>query len=291
MTKYDQAYSGDLNKWIRYANSLKFKIAMLMVDKDPSKADLIKSLLNEGNMIQSAADNFKIPFFNQSGKENPKYRMIKTYAGGENFFFFANKTVMDYMKPKNDPRLSRYFDLPEGVTEYIAIGTNDLADESTSPISMYLYRPDAPEAFFTYQEQLFFEAEAYARGLGVAKNLAKAQDLFVKAVREAMTYYEADPNAIDTYISTQLPNLQTVSDPVKEIHLQQWIDLMDRPIDAFTQWRRSGKEGFEVPVLPLPNQATAGPLFRRFEYSPDEATANPNTPQGVKYYDKMWFDE
>lgn len=83
----------------------------------------------------------------------------------------------------------------------------------------------------------------------------------------------------------------SASNPVKEIHLQQWIDLMDRPMEAFVQWRRSGPDGSEVPALTLPIGATNGPLIRRFTLSPDEISANTNIPSPTpKYYDKAWFD-
>ena len=44
-----------------------------------------------------------------------------------------------------------------------------------------------------------------------------------------MTFYGANAAATTTYIATQVPDLTIIADPVKEIHLQQWIDLMDRP--------------------------------------------------------------
>jgi len=73
--------------------------------------------------------------------------------------------------------------------------------------------------------------------------------------------------------------------------LQQWIDFMDRPIEAFTQWRRSGPDGSEVPTLTVPVGATAGPLIRRYIYSVDESNANPNLPKPTPVYSaKQWFD-
>jgi hypothetical protein len=74
--------------------------------------------------------------------------------------------------------------------------------------------------------------------------------------------------------------------------MHHWVDEMDRPLDAFTHWRRSGPEGEETPALTLPIGAPEGGLFRRYEY-PDvkEVLANPNAPQDrIKYDVKMWFD-
>lgn len=292
MTTYDLAYGGDLDKWIRYANSIKFRIAMVMVDKDPSKSTLIASLLSENKMINSSAGNFKIPFENKADKENPKFRYLKKYTNGVNQEFFANKLVVDPLNAKNDPRLPKYFDKGVDATTFIGIATNDEGVVGQSAMtSSYVFRAESPELFFSYQEQLFLEAEAYARGLGVAKDLSKANQLYKQAMIAAMKYYEVSDADIDKYVSTNLSNLTTLNDPVKEIHLQQWIDLMDRPLEAFTQWRRSGKEGSEVPELSIPRNASPAILMRRWVYSPDEATANPNTPSVDVMTDKVWFDE
>jgi len=295
ITDYDVFYKGDLAKWAKLANSIKFKVLMTMVDKDPSKAAAIGEMLNNpASMLSSAADDMTYKYYDKSDNENPKYRLFKEYTGGKNYWFFANNNVFKFMEPKNDPRIPQYFDLGLGddVTTYEGVDTEVDADDNTSLLSSsYLYRKDAPSLILSYQEILMLQAEAYARGLGVAANLATANDLFRKGVKASMDFYEADPAAIQVYLDTQLPNLVTTADPVKEIHIQQWIDLMDRPLEAFVQWRRSGSEGNEVPALTLPPGATAGPLIRRFVLPPNEISSNPNVPDPQpKYYDKMWFD-
>lgn len=285
---YDIYYGGAMASWKKLANTIKFKTLMVMVDKDPSKAAAIGQLLSApNNMIASRSENWKTTYTTTVNNENPKYRLFL----GENPFTYASKLVTDLMVPKNDPRLPKYFDLGPTSTTYVGVPANVDANDNVSLISKYLYRKDAPSLVFSYQEILLLEAEAYARGLGVPVNLAKANQLFNDGVKEAMSFYEADPTAIQTYLTTQLPNLTTVSDPVKEIHIQQWLDLMDRPLEAFVQWRRSGPEGSEVPAMTLPKDATPGPLFRRFTLSSDETAANPNIPNPQpKYYDKVWFD-
>lgn len=292
ITDYDVFYKGDMSKWIKLANSLKFKTLMVMVDKDPSKAAAIGTLLADpSKLISSASDNELFPYYAITNQENPKYRLFKQYTNGENQWFFANSNVFDYMQPKNDPRIPKFFDKGPKSSVYKAVGTEVEADETTSLISAYLYRKNAPSVIFSYQELTLLKAEAYARGLGVTKNLVTAQQLFSDGVKASMNFYEADPTAIQTYLSTQLPNLLINVDPVKEIHLQQWIDLMDRPSESFVQWRRSGPAGSEVPALTLPPGAPAGPLIRRFPLPDSEITANPNipVPQPV-FTDKMWFD-
>ncbi|WP_374166162.1 SusD/RagB family nutrient-binding outer membrane lipoprotein [Arcticibacter sp. MXS-1] len=293
ISDYDVFYKGDLTKWRKLANSIKFKTLMVMVDKDPSKASAIGELLNNpSSMMSSAADNWVYSYYTASNQENPKFRLFKTYTNETNTFLYAHKNVYDFMAPKNDPRIPRYFKTgADG--QYHALASDEPYNANSSLISDYLYRKDAPSVITSYQEIALLKAEAYARGLGVARDLAKAQDLYRAGVEASMKFYQADNGAIAEYVSdpARLVPLTIATDPVKEIHIQQWLDLMDRPMEAFVQWRRSGPEGSEVPALTVPPRATQGPLIRRFPLSPDESAANPNIPNPQpKYYDKMWFD-
>ena len=193
--------------------------------------------------------------------------------------FFASNYMLKPMQERNDPRIPCYFE-PGADGVYRGLGnrepaeTDDKDNMLSSVVSSYLFRKDAPELIYSCQEQLLLEAEAYARGLGVAQNLSKAE------------------NDIDTYV-TGLPELTTVTpeNALYEIHMQQWIDLMDRPFEEFVQWRRSGTAGNEVPTLQVPEDATSKELIRRWEYSPEEMTANINAPkESPKIWEKLWFD-
>lgn len=299
ITDYDAFYKGDMQKWIKLANSLKFRTLMIMVDKDPTKATQIGKLLTDGNMINSSDNNWRFKYLQTAGNENPKYKILEKYTNGINTMFFAHNNVLLPMQQQNDSRISRYFEPgKDGVyrglntREVAEVTDDDNADLLTSAISAYLFRKDAPELIYSYQEQLFFEAEAYARGLGVTANLTKANELYKKAIKAACDYYEADADETTAFING-LADLSTLTaeKALHEIHMQQWIDLMDRPLEEFVQWRRSGIIGKEVPTLTVPEEATSRELIRRWEYSPEEMTANPNAPkESPKIWDKMWFD-
>ncbi len=295
--EYDIYYKGDMNKWVALANSLKFRTLMAMVDADPSKADDIQRMINEGKMISSAAGNMEFPYFETAGNENPKYGILKKYTGGINVFFFAHNNVFKPMQKYDDSRIPQYFN-PGADGEYRGLDTREpvLEDENenmlSSSISDYLYRKDCPDLIFSYQEQLLLEAEVYARGIGVAQNLEKANELFRAGVKASCDYYKADAAATTAFLE-KLPDLSTLSqsEAVYEIHLQQWIDLMDRPNECFVQWRRSGSKGNEVPALTVPADAPTPDLIRRWDYSPDELSGNPNAPkESPKLWDHMWFD-
>jgi len=287
---YDLFFKGDIAKWKRVAKSLKLRILMTMVDKDPTKAAAIGQLITTGGLVSSGGDNWKITFQDASGRKNPKFGLSEQYNSGVNFFF-GSKYVVDFMRDLSDPRLPKYFDKPAAADNYYGITPGeDGDDDHDARISTSLQTPTEPEIFFSYQEELFFEAEAYARGLGVAANLATANTLFKKAIEESCKFYGVAAGTAASF-AAGLPDLATVANPVKLIHYHHWIDKMEEPAEAFTEWRRSGVDGDETPELTLPVGAPSTPLFRRYEYHlANELSLNPNAPEQLKYYEKMWFD-
>ncbi|MDR6786074.1 hypothetical protein ABIE26_004456 [Pedobacter africanus] len=297
---YDLIYGGNIGKWKRLAKSLKLRTLLTMVDKDPSKAAAIGSIITAGtsSLVNAVTDNAQIAYQDIANKRNPKYAIGLQYNNGNNFFF-ATKPVTDIMDPTptlaiSDPRLPKFFDKPAGQTKYIGVVPGADGIDATNPrIAKTLHSATAPEVMYTYQEQLFNEAEVYARGLGVPVDLAKATTLYRKGVEESCKYFGADPT-VSLNFSNQFPvgAFASAAIAIKSIHEQQWVDKMDRGLDGFTQWRRSGADGSEVPVLTLPIGAPAGPIFRRYEYPiVNEISRNPNAPKTtIKYNEKMWFD-
>ena len=111
-------------------------------------------------------------------------------------------------------------------------------------------------------------------------------------MKAACDYYEADAAATAAFIEG-LPDLSVLSSEsaVYEIHLQQWIDLMDRPFEAFVQWRRSGIQGQEVPQLQVPPLNAHPGVIRRWAYPDGEVIANISFPAKLPdIWEAMWFD-
>jgi len=301
----DVFYGGDIAKWKRLANSVKLRTLMTIVDKDPTQAAAIGQMVTAAANVSSSADNFLMPFQAATGKQNPKYAINLQYNNGVSFFF-ASKYVTDLMDPTipyavSDPRLPVFFDKPTTATHYVGILQGTDGDDTANPrISKNLHTATEPETFFSYQEELFYEAEVYARGLGVAANLTTANTLYKKAVSQSCQFYGATATVGDTFAAalpdltntTVYPTTAKNTNQVNAINYQHWVDKMDRGIDAFTQWRRSGPAGSEVPNLQIPTGAPADGLYRRYEYPvTNEISVNPNAPKTpIRYYTPMWFD-
>lgn len=102
----------------------------------------------------------------------------------------------------------------------------------------------------------------------------------------------ADATQTEVFIQG-LPDLSilTVEEALYQIHLQQWIDLMDRPLKAFVQWHRSGNNGKEVPELSIHPFTSVPGLIRRWPYPAEELNTNSNAPQeSPELWEPMWFD-
>lgn len=56
--KYDRAYKFDFAKWIKYANSMRLRLAMRLSEVDPQKAQSEFEEAVKGSLIQSPDDNF-----------------------------------------------------------------------------------------------------------------------------------------------------------------------------------------------------------------------------------------
>lgn len=301
ITSNDLIYEGDMEKWRKFANSLKLRTFMIMVNADPSKADDIAALIAEDEMISSADDNAAYPFFNESGNRNPFWETLNAFAGGANLFYYASEAMVEVMKEYNDPRLDTYFEPFSGAGDNadpnrevmgVPPGGNISADEawvlSTAPLgqegTFELVRPTAPDVLFSYQEQLFLEAEAIARGLADG-GLSVANTRFREGMQVALQARGIDEETINEYLPT-LPDLTTLSETeaVEVIAEQTWIDQIIRPLEGWTTWRRTG-----VPELELPEGASTTDIIQRFPLPPDEVSANDNAPVEKPLDEKMWF--
>jgi len=267
---------------------------MTMVDADPSKAAEIGSLIAEGDMISSTADNAEFPFFSVSGNRNPFWETLNAFAGGQNFFYFAGESMVDMMKSKSDPRLNVYFEpypgggdpnseimgVPPGGDASPAVHWVLSTPSPGSDGTTELVRPAAPDVLFSYQEQLFLEAEAIARGFASGDADAKMRE----GITVAMQSYGIGQAAIDAYLA----GVPTAT--VKLIAEEAWVDLIVRPLEGWTHWRRTETGGVGYPNLELPDGAQTGNLMRRFPLPPDEVAANTNAPTQRPLDEKMWFD-
>lgn len=123
----DYVYNGNLAKWVKFANSLKLRLAMRIVYANQTKArqwaeDAVKA--DNGGVIEDNADNAQWNYFGTV--TNPLYTATRynaaadTETGGDTH---VAADIICYMNVYSDPRLKAYFVKSEwgGDNEYVGI--------------------------------------------------------------------------------------------------------------------------------------------------------------------------
>lgn len=109
----DFFYGGNPQKWIKFANSLKLKMYLTTGLVDGSAAANINSLITEGNLISSAADDFVFPWGNNDqnpDSRHPNYGVNYDNATSANDYmstYYMFSLVVE--KGFQDPRARYYF--------------------------------------------------------------------------------------------------------------------------------------------------------------------------------------
>ena len=159
----DIIYGGQVEKWAKFANSLKLRLAMRMVYADPATAKKAAEEVaaDEVGAFASNDDNALYDNFNANAK-NPFYVVQVEYNGGDSM---AAADIITYMNGYNDPRRAAYFNKSQfdgfdyvGLRHGIVMPANDVMHRySAINISM-----DSPFTWMNAAEVAFLKAEAVA---------------------------------------------------------------------------------------------------------------------------------
>lgn len=101
MERYDLVYAGDYAKWVKFANSLKLRMAMRIVNVEPGYAQqkAEQAVSHPLGVIETQDESAFI-----SLKQNPIYVCWNPYSDTR-----AAADIVSYMKGYNDPRMEKYF--------------------------------------------------------------------------------------------------------------------------------------------------------------------------------------
>ena len=239
----DLLYDGDTDQWIKFANSLKLKLALIIADVDNGKA---KQLAEEAaaNVFTSNADNARFQYLNSPPNNNPLSANLNPNFSTRQDYVIAS-TIIDKMNDLNDPRRAAYFTTVGGQYKGGNYGfANSYAE--FSHVSNPIIAPDFEALFLDYSEVEFLLAEAVERGYSVP---GTAEEHYNKAVEASIIYWGGTADDAADYLAQPEVNYATAGANFKEkIGTQKWLALYNRGIDAWTEWRK-----FDYPVLQPPS--------------------------------------
>jgi hypothetical protein len=289
----DVIYGNNIASWKKFANSLRFRIALRIADREPAKAKQVLADIQAegGSYISSNAETAQFTYID-SPNQNPVSNLFDTRDD-----YRISKTIVDKLFALNDPRLSIYAAPTQDATpqKYVGLPNGLLVGDAsnygftkTSKPGTYFRAPHAPAVILSYAESLFDRAEAAARGF----TTEDAASLYGQAVTAALAQYSIASADIATYLAQPAVKYDA-SNYKKSIGEQKWLALFGQGLEGWTEWRRLDYPQLQPAVAGTLN----GKIPVRFIYPGTEQSLNKTNYQSAvaaqgadALTTKLWFD-
>jgi hypothetical protein len=266
--KGDFILGGDMAHWAKFANSIRATIAMRMSNVNPSLAQTeFVDAVGDG-VITTADENVMYPYQADANNQNPWFAAFITRTD-----YAISETLVDYMKPLNDPRLNMYADPAPlyGDVRGMPYGIENAGDIPNDEISFpgfpAVRGQDAPIAVFTGAQMHFLLAEAALKGWVSGD----AQAYYEGGIAESMKQWGVYDDAAFADFIAQDGVAWDAAKGMELIGYQKWVALYLQGAESWSEWRRTG-----YPVLsPAPDPLNAdGQIPRRHGYPTSERDIN-----------------
>ncbi|MEJ1221516.1 SusD/RagB family nutrient-binding outer membrane lipoprotein [Sediminicola sp. 1XM1-17] len=235
----DILFHGDLEAWIRFANSLKIKALMRISNKMDVSSDL-QLIFDGGEFIN---DNTQNAVFDFTDGEPNNFRLARLRIGDFNNFVLS-ETMEEILTDLNDDRIERLFRPFANSTNEEFNGLLNGIDASQTSIALAdysltgtIFRENTgllDANFMTGWETQFLLAEAAEKGL----INANAQQLYERGVTQAFEYWQVPLPS--TYLTIDAAYGLTGADPLEQIITQKWIANMINGYEGWIEYRRTG---------------------------------------------------
>ncbi|MDR6238191.1 SusD/RagB family nutrient-binding outer membrane lipoprotein [Aureibacter tunicatorum] len=294
----DLIFRGDLEKWVKFGNSLKLRLLMTMADKDSEAKAKLKDVLRQP-LIVNYEDEAQFDYFQSTNNSNQLWKLHNQYSVDSSgnisgSFFFASEGIIEMMQRLGDPRLSVYFDEGKDAQPGQFVGVKPGSTESytvSTVLSLNIIRPDYPDRWITSSEVFFFVAEAILKGW-VDGTVTEANQYLRIGVERALDWFDNKPGSMtiadkQQYIRS-LPDLNSLpkDKALEAVYTQQYLESFLRGVYSFVNMRRN-----KFPNLSVPEEALVDGLICRLPWSPDSEASNPNVPAPRTVDEPMWFQK
>lgn len=324
MADYDVVYEGDIASWVRFANTLRLRLAMRVVyaDEALAKQEAEKSISNAIGVIESADQRAEL----KHGRVNyfhPLYDIAYNFNAGE---VRMSASMDSYMNGYNDPRLSAYFKPAASDGKYhgvrLGVMNMDPAKYAGSGISnLNVNNSTTPIVWMTAAESYFLRAEGALRGWNMG---GTAQHFYEEGVKmsfaensagDATAYLADDTSKPANYVDNTGDNNSTSAlgtitikwdesasfeEKLERIITQKWLAIYPDGPEAWAEFRRTGYPKL-FPVVENHSNGTISTTeqVRRCPFPVNEYDTNPDGVQsGIKALGgldnggtKLWWDK
>lgn len=195
LAKFDYIYQGDVDKWVRFANTLRLRLALRVVYADATlaKTEGEKALNSSVGFLEATADRAVVSGITIM---NPLWE--QAYSWNEE----RMSASMDaYMNGYEDPRRPIYFTpASDGKYHGVRLGLNMSSgntDYVGGNISNFNLVSGSPIVYMSAAESFFLRAEAALRGWNAG---GSAKDFYEAGIRASFS--EQNVTGADAYISS-----------------------------------------------------------------------------------------
>jgi hypothetical protein len=291
----DLYYKNDINKWIRFGNSLRLRMAMRIRYANPALAEehikevIAKPLMTENshNMILNTLDD------GNTDNQNPLYTKNATTPNN----LYVTFTTTDLLKKLQDPRLPLF--ARPGAMGYLGAplqvdddGGRYGSENRTLMANSFLSKV-VTIVVMNAAEINFLRAEAANANI----TTENAETLYNDGIKLAQSQYGVSGSATTTNLD--LPQVKltgTEEEKMEKIINQKWIATYYNHYEAYAEFRRTG-----YPRIWTGNVlgVTNGEIPRRLTYPEAEFIRNEVNVQeavgrlegGNTLMSKVWWDK
>lgn len=315
---FDRVYGGKFDKWMKFANSLKLRMAIRMSGIDPERARRIGEEAVAAGVIEKNEDNLAISY-----TPHGLYKTSVEWGDSR-----ACADLESFMNGYEDPRISRYFkeveeELPADSRPFIGcragakIGNKSVAAPKYSAANV---TNTTKGVWLTAAEMWFCRAEGLLIGW---QNMGESsvKSLYNKAIETSFKQWEAGDarSYIDNSWSVQADyqdvkdgfghsamhvsditvkwdDSATIEEKMERLITQKWIALFPCGQEGWCELRRTG-----YPRVFAVDQATAYSIKvpNRIPFADTEMTENPDNLQKARqmlggaddYATPMWWQK
>ena len=318
----DLIYQGDNEKWLKFGNTLRLRLALRISGVEPEKARMeAEAALSAGVMEDISDDAFMTP-------TSVNYNTLNRITAWNEFRMSANMESL--LLGYEDPRLPIYFEPAKADGEWRGARNGMIPAEQNIGFNTYDYTSNLSERFHPENQStnpmtVMYAAEAYflrAEGALNGWNMGgSAEELYNRGIEMSMrTWGISNMDVINKYINgTSLPiapapengwNTPPLTDiPVKfstdpekqreQIGTQKWLALYPNGMEAWAEMRRSGYPKMYPLIHSNNDDIRADEMIRRIVFLDLERRANGNAvvnaesllgAGGDKVSTRLWWD-
>jgi hypothetical protein len=269
----DPIYDNDKASWIRFANSLRLRLAMRARFVDSGKYNAIITECLSEELIEENEHNATLQHWDSDVGDlyNPWYNKYRDRYESGIYNFNVSEKYVDFLKNSNDPRLEVMVE-PNKDGEYVGM-LNGLIEEiygaykrrNASMPSLAVLAKDQPLYFMTASEIWFLRAEAALFNLGAGD----ANQLYQMGINKAMEQWNISQTDIDDYFANSVEGELTGSDEqqFEQIGYQMWVGFVPNYVESWFNMRRTGYPAIPRRTAPeLAKGVTNGYMPTRLRY-------------------------